>query len=322
MNDVAYKISGPARISFSGGRTSAYMLRKILDAHGGALPPDVHVVFANTGKERPETLDFVRECGERWGVSIRWVEWRIIRVDMVSKPTNNPPRWLQKLDWEKSHPGTVPVYKPIFASKWTESFEEVSYDTASRKGEPFDRLIDWKQYLPNPMARTCTEHLKIETMKLFSIFELGLDEWTSVIGIRHDEPRRWRVLGQDARDRREFKVGPLVEAKITVGDVMEFWRSQPFDLRLKSDEGNCDLCFLKGQKKRIAILRTRPDLAEWWIGQESLNRGKRPGGGVFRANAPNYIELLRRANGENQQGNLFDLLDKSPDDLGDCACAD
>lgn len=37
-----FLIEGPAAISFSGGRTSALMLRRILDAHGGTLPPDVH----------------------------------------------------------------------------------------------------------------------------------------------------------------------------------------------------------------------------------------------------------------------------------------
>lgn len=44
------KIEGPAVISFSGGRTSGMMLRAILDAHGGTLPADVRVLFANTGK--------------------------------------------------------------------------------------------------------------------------------------------------------------------------------------------------------------------------------------------------------------------------------
>ncbi len=58
-----FLISGPAVISFSGGRTSAYMLWRILRAHGGALPDDVVVCFANTGREMSATLDFVRECG-------------------------------------------------------------------------------------------------------------------------------------------------------------------------------------------------------------------------------------------------------------------
>lgn len=46
----------PAVISFSGGRTSAYMLRRCLDA---GVPDDCYVIFSNTGRELPETLDFV-----------------------------------------------------------------------------------------------------------------------------------------------------------------------------------------------------------------------------------------------------------------------
>ena len=59
-----YRIDTPALISFSGGRTSAYMLKKIIEAYDGTLPDDMHVVFANTGKEMPQTLDFVRDCAE------------------------------------------------------------------------------------------------------------------------------------------------------------------------------------------------------------------------------------------------------------------
>ena len=61
-------------ISFSGGRTSGYMLRRILDAHGGTLPGDVNVLFADTGKERPQTLAFVAEVSERWSVPIATVK--------------------------------------------------------------------------------------------------------------------------------------------------------------------------------------------------------------------------------------------------------
>lgn len=66
-----FQIDGPAVISFSGGRTSGYMLRRILDE---GLRPDVHVLFADTGKEFSQTYDFVRACSDQWQVPIHWVE--------------------------------------------------------------------------------------------------------------------------------------------------------------------------------------------------------------------------------------------------------
>jgi 3'-phosphoadenosine 5'-phosphosulfate sulfotransferase (PAPS reductase)/FAD synthetase len=66
-----FAIDGPAVISFSGGRTSGYMLRRILDE---GLRPDVHILFADTGRERVETYEFIRACAHRWAVAIEWVE--------------------------------------------------------------------------------------------------------------------------------------------------------------------------------------------------------------------------------------------------------
>ena len=65
--DSPFLIEGPAVISFSGGRTSAYMLRRVLDE---GLQPQVHILFADTGKERDETYVFVRECAARWAVPV------------------------------------------------------------------------------------------------------------------------------------------------------------------------------------------------------------------------------------------------------------
>ena len=109
-----FKIEQPTCISFSGGRTSAYMLWRVLQANGG-LPADTVVCFANTGKEVEATLRFVRDCAEHWQVPIHWLEYR------------------------PSEPG----------------FAVVDFDTASRKGEPFEALIRKRQYLPNPVARGC-----------------------------------------------------------------------------------------------------------------------------------------------------------------------
>jgi 3'-phosphoadenosine 5'-phosphosulfate sulfotransferase (PAPS reductase)/FAD synthetase len=60
------------QVSFSGGRSSAMMAKIMLDNY-----PKEQLIFtfANTGKEMPETLDFVNECDKRWGLGVVWIEW-------------------------------------------------------------------------------------------------------------------------------------------------------------------------------------------------------------------------------------------------------
>ena len=60
-----YLITEPTVISFSGGRTSAFMLWKVLEAHGGVLPSDAIVCFANTGKEEEALFIHVRDVAQK-----------------------------------------------------------------------------------------------------------------------------------------------------------------------------------------------------------------------------------------------------------------
>lgn len=226
-----YFISGPALISFSGGRTSAYMLFHILEAHGGKLPEDVVVTFANTGKEREETLRFVHDCATHWNVNVRWLEYR-----------NEPPK-----------------------------FEEVGYNSASRNGEPFAALIAKRNYLPNSVTRFCTQELKIRVMRDFCKQAMGWKNWTNIIGLRYDEGHRvLKALANNDTGKQPWRNAmPMSKAKATKRDVMAFWANQPFDLQLKSYEGNCDLCFLKSKAKLQALMRENPGMADWWIAQEN-----------------------------------------------------
>ena len=54
-------------INFSGGRTSAYMTKRLINEGG-----DYIITFQNTGKEMPATLDFINECDKRWNLNIVW----------------------------------------------------------------------------------------------------------------------------------------------------------------------------------------------------------------------------------------------------------
>ena len=227
-----YRIPHPAIINFSGGRTSAYMLKKIVDAYGGGLPGGIHVIFANTGMERPETLDFVDVCGRAWGVEIVWVEYL----------------------WDAPHRTRV-----------------VDFATASRNGEPYAALIDRKGFVPFQNLRFCSSFLKRDRIDSFARHRLGLKRWHSVIGLRADEQRRvLRMRARNCGSRTGARaVLPLADAGVREADVLDWWKRQPFDLGIPSYAGNCTLCMVKARSKLIRLIRADPSRADWWIQQEA-----------------------------------------------------
>ena len=146
-----FVIDGPTCLSLSGGRTSAYMLAQVIQQNKRAdLGRWLAVCFANTGKERPETLRFVREISEHWEIKIHWIEYRDDSL----------------------------------------GFAEVEPRNASDSGEPFAALIAKKQFLPNAVMRFCTSDLKIKPIEVFIQRFYGWGEFDMMVGIRADEPRR------------------------------------------------------------------------------------------------------------------------------------
>lgn len=257
------------------------MLWRVLQANAG-LPVDTVVCFANTGKEVEATLRFVHECSVRWQVPIQWLEYR------------------------DALPG----------------FAVVDFASASRQGEPFEALIRKRQYLPNPVAWGCTTSLKIRAMHKF-VRSLGWTDWDQFIGIRADEQRRVakiRTRGHSTESSRETMCMPLAEAGVSVREVTAFWQAQPFDLELltvngRTLEGNCDLCFLKPQGQRLALIKAKPGSTVWWIRMESLNLASKPSGARFRNDGPTYADLARFA---AHQRDMFD----SDEESIDCFCGD
>jgi 3'-phosphoadenosine 5'-phosphosulfate sulfotransferase (PAPS reductase)/FAD synthetase len=250
-----YRVAGPALISFSGGRTSAYMLYQILRAYDGALPDDIHVTFANTGKEREETLRFVHDCAVNWNVRVRWLEWR---------------------DTEAG-------------------FEEVGFNSASRNGEPFAALVAKRGFVPNGVSRFCSVTLKVRAATNFArsvgfehwVNAIGLryDEGMRVM----------RALERNDTNKDRFKaVMPLSKAKVTERDIMAFWQRQPFDLQLESYEGNCDLCFLKSRGKLHRLIRDNPTMVDWWDQLERSVSGTASGAGATFRLGESFADLKRQ----------------------------
>ena len=264
-----YEILEPTCISFSGGRTFAYMLYKVLEAHDMSLPEDAVVCFANTGKEDEATLKFVHDCEKHWNVPIVWLEYR---------------------DAEETK------------DRWT----QVTYETASRNGEPFEALIGRKKFLPNSVMRFCTTELKIVPIAKY-MASIGYDEFETFAGIRADEPKRVVKLRQTLH-------APLATTGVTQANVQSFWKAQDFDLGLDFQNkvtalGNCDLCFMKGGNQVMSIIQHQPERAIWWASQEERVNGR------FCKDRPSYSEMLTFS---KSQEDMFGMSDESIP----CFCGD
>ena len=140
-------------ISFSGGRTSGYLTKRLLDEKHKWK--DVIVIFANTGQEHEKTLEFINLCDKKFGFNTVWIE-------------------------AVAHPG----------KKKTSTAKVVNFKTASRDGKPFEAIIA-KYGIPWSKAAHCTRELKEYPIKNY-LGSLGLDvkDRYMAIGIRADEAKR------------------------------------------------------------------------------------------------------------------------------------
>ena len=138
--------------TFSGGRTSAFMAILLKEMPKYKDYQKVFI-FANTGKEKEETLEFVEKCDKEFNLNIVWLE------ALVNK--------------EK---GIGTTYKIV------------SFKTASRNGEPFKDMLD-KYAMPNNFASNCTRELKLYPINKY-VKDLGFDEVITAMGIRYDERHR------------------------------------------------------------------------------------------------------------------------------------
>src|SRR5208283_2489454 len=115
-------------VSTSGGRSSAK-----LSWHTKQEWSNLHelaYVFANTGKEREETLIFVDRCDHAWGLGIIWVEAVV------------------------NERGTACTHRIV------------DFNSASRNGEPFEAVI--KKYgIPNMNYLHCTRELKANAIRSY-----------------------------------------------------------------------------------------------------------------------------------------------------------
>jgi len=203
-------------------------------------------------------------------------------------------------------------------------YKQVTYETASRNGEPFEAVIRQRGgVLPNPRSRYCSSELKTRTVHRFIRNELGWSDWDTMLGIRADEPSRVSKFRSNPHPetKSETIVLPLAETNVTAKDVGNFWKCNSFDLGLpnmngKTMHGNCDLCFLKPTRQVVSLIQEKPERAVWWAKQEQAAEAVAHGAGNrFRNDRPSYAQML---NFTDRQGDMFDPNEQAIS----CFCGD
>jgi hypothetical protein len=266
-------------VSFSGGQTSGYMAYLIKMKKMQGLEEFQPVfIFANTGLENEETLEFVDRCDKEFNLGVVWVE-------AVTNPTHG-----------KGVTHRVTNFK--------DAYRNHQYKNPDH---PFHAHIR-KNGIPNINKPQCSDRLKEFAIEHYKKVNT-LKGFRHAIGIRIDEITRalpsrvekaFIKIGVDPKyvrfgdisnryskiknnrlfkclsdyDKRSIEsyykkinkhnlIYPLIDfEEIDKTDVNNFWESQAFGLGLEEHEGNCQTCWKKSSAKLHLLALEHPERFE------------------------------------------------------------
>jgi hypothetical protein len=207
-------------VSFSGGETSAFMAQWLWNNRRDEY--DMIFVFANTGQENEETLDFVRKCGLHFMIPIVWVESKVFHDERK---------------------GTT--------------FITTDFWRASRNGEPFEDVI--KKYgIPNISTPHCTRELKQNPIRAYAK-SIGWKDYYTAIGIRIDELGRVNTFKNFIYPLAQKSFKPMTKPQINEwwesqpfrlqlkgyqGNCMTCWKKSDVKLYQIAKENQKAFCFM------------------------------------------------------------------------------
>lgn len=204
-------------VSFSGGETSAFMAQWLNNHYEKFGYENIVFVFANTGLENEETLEFTQKCDDYFQLGIQWIEADIQHGERK---------------------GT--------------GYNRTDFDYASRNGEPFESMIQ-KYGIPNMSHPHCTRELKERPILAFSKDWFNGEPCDMAIGIRIDEVDRINLSASKQGFIYPLIHSKMMPANKPM--VNFYWAQMPFRLNLKGYQGNCQACWKKSDPKLFQIAK-------------------------------------------------------------------
>jgi hypothetical protein len=245
-------------VSFSGGRTSAYLVYLIEQMRkSGEWTDPVEYIFMDTGAEHPKTYEFIKKCVEHFGIELTCLHGYF------------------------EHPvGKGNSYNVI-------PLEDCNFNM---KGGPMARMM-LKYGLPTVMGAWCTSRMKEETHDKYCDDKYGKGNYVTWLGIRADEPARLKIgKRKDLRYMAEI-------TDFEKDDVLDFWAGMPFDLEIQEHLGNCVFCIKKSINKIALAARDEPILAMEWMSaiENATDRLNQPKEKIYGGLFPDkYVQHVQK----------------------------
>lgn len=259
-------------VSFSGGRTSAYMVWLIESMRkSGEWAAPVEYIFMDTGAEHPKTYEFIKKCVEHFGIELTCL------LGDFNQPV-----------------GVGHTYEVIAVS-------EIKYDM---QNGPFAQLMR-KYGAPHVMSAFCTSRMKNDVFEKYCNDKYGKGNYVTWLGIRYDEPARLKI-GNSRGIRYMAEITDFEK-----DDILDFWSCMPFDLEIQEHQGNCVFCIKKSINKLALAARDEPQLLDDWLkaidaGSDRLNQPiEKPTEGLFQETYTQHIKKGVMYRGSNSMESII-----------------
>jgi 3'-phosphoadenosine 5'-phosphosulfate sulfotransferase (PAPS reductase)/FAD synthetase len=235
---IKNNIDNNLMVTVSGGRSSAIMARHI-QTNKKYENYNKIFVFCNTGMERPETIEFLKNIEKYWKMPI-------IKIEGVYS----------------NDLGTGVKYKIV------------DWENLNMNAGPFSKMIEHKNKgvfsgLPNQDAPYCSENLKTLPAKKLCDNIFGINNYKIAIGFRkEDMPKRisWAEIKQQSQ-----KIYPLLTdfyIPISQLDLNKLWQKENFKLEIHGKYGNCELCWKKSEDTLIENILYGTRFINWFDNEE------------------------------------------------------
>jgi len=256
-------------VSFSGGRTSAYLCKVMIDKFGR---DNVDFIYMDTGAEHPETYEFIRKVDSYFGLNLVCLRGDFSR----------------------------PLGKGVY-------YNVVDINDIKQDLKPFKEMAS-KYGIPYTGGMFCTDRMKLKPFKKYCDDTYGKKKYETWLGIRADEPKRLvgdnknknlsvykqlkidglnddaiSLLYVNARENikeiNQWRISDLSKALLIkridhlneqnlnhLAEVCNYekqeivihWSKMPFDLGIDEWLGNCIFCPKKSNLKLAAAQRDEP----------------------------------------------------------------